>query len=184
MSDNSNIKTLNGTDLILMIEGDVSGEFQPVAHATAHSIELTRATRGISSKSTGDWDLQEYGKLSWSGSLDALMAVKDSNDIISYDQLLDLQIARTTIKIISITNTPVGIGALDENPLDAEVDTYDPQGAAAATDNVFVVGSKYYEGEVIITSMSKTASDGETATYSMSFTGSSALVPKTVTIGS
>jgi len=164
MSDNSAITTINGTDLILLIE-NATGEWQPIAHATAHTLEVTRNTRSISSKSTGDADIMEYGKYSWSGSADALVTF--SSGVINYNEY----------------NTPLGAAAAGatviDNPLDATKADYDPAGTTIV-DNPFVGGAAYREGEAIITSISMTATDGDTVTFSLSFAGASILSKGTV----
>ena len=185
MSDNSAITTINGTDLLLLVE-TATGEWQPIAHATAHSLEITRNTRSISSKSTGDADIVEYGKYTWSGSADALMTF--SSGVINYNELVDKQIDRELIKVISVINTPLGTSVADlantvlDNPLDADKADYDPLATALAdtADNPFKTGTTYREGTAIIASISMTATDGETVTFSMSFTGASALTKDTV----
>ena len=96
-----------GTDLVLMVEV-TSNNWQPVAHATSHSIEITRDAREVSSKSTGEWKTSDYGKISWSGSVDALVSFDAS--IMNYASLVAKMIARTKIKIVSVLNDPtVGI---------------------------------------------------------------------------
>lgn len=181
MSDNSAIETINGTDLLLLIE-TATGEWQPIAHATAHTLEITRNTRSISSKSTGDVDAMEYGKYTWSGSADALRTY--DTGLMNYDALVDMQIGREKIKVVSVLNTALGTATADlgatviDNPLDATKTDYDPASTTPA-DNPFKTGVKYREGEAVITSISMTATDGETVTFSMSFSGASTLDPKT-----
>jgi TP901-1 family phage major tail protein len=157
-----------GTDLVLLVEDPlVAGNWQPIAHATTHSIEITRDAREVSSKSTGEWKNSDYGKISWSGSADALVSF-DAN-IINYATLVQKQIASTKIKIISVlNNTAVS------TPLDDENDAY------LIDDDQFVLASPTYSGEAIITSVSLNAGEGENATFSLSFTGASPLTKGTV----
>jgi hypothetical protein len=83
--------------------------------------------------------------------------------------LVQKQIARTKIKIISVLNdTSVS------TPLDDEKDDY-------VIDNTqFVLASPTYSGEAIITSVSLNAGEGENATFSLSFTGASPLTKGSV----
>ena len=173
MPDNSNLETINGTDLLLLIENGTADGWQAIAHATAHSLEITRNTRSISSKSTGDVDIVEYGKYSWSGSIDGLVTF--TAGVENYNELVARQLTRQKIKIVSIANSPLPANSAN-NPLDADIDTYDPDGLIAV--NPFIDGSTYHEGTAIITSISRTATDGETVTFSMSFQGASTLDPK------
>lgn len=177
MSDNSNIETINGTDLLLLIENATADGWQAIAHATAHTLEITRKTRSISSKSTGDVDAVEYGKYTWSGSVDGLVSF--SAGIENYNELVNKQLTRQKIKVISIANSPLPTNSTN-NPLDADIDTYDPDGLISV--NPFIDGSTYHEGSAVITSINRTATDGETVTFSMSFQGASELFPKTVTV--
>ena len=175
MADNSAIETINGTDLVLLVNTGVDA-WQAVAHATAHSLEVTRNTRPVSSKTTGDVELSEYGKYTWSGSVDALMTF--ASGVSNYESLLDMQLVRTKVKIISVLNSPLPANIADQ-PLDATKLDYDPT-ATAVADNPFTDGSSYYEGTALITSLSKTATDGDTVTFSMSFSAASSLAKKTV----
>lgn len=172
---NNATSTIYGTDLIVMIE-TATDSWQQLAHATSHSVTLTRDTREVSSKSTGEWMLSDYAKISWAGSADAL-ATFDSG-VQGYNELVALMIARTKIKIISVQND-----ATIETPLDDTKLDYDPTSGSLAH-NTFVEATTYYEGEAVITDISLTAAEGETATFSMSFAGASALVPKTVVAAS
>jgi len=158
-----------GTDLLLLIE-DTAGKFQPVAHATSHSIELTRDSREVTSKSTGEWKLADYGKISWSASLDGLVSYDAG--ICNYETLAQKMISRTKVKIVSILND-----ITKETPLD------DLDNLIAINGNTFVTGSMYWEGQAIITSLSQSAGEGENATFSLSLEGATALVQKTVVAG-
>lgn len=172
---NSN-DVLYGTDLVLLV--DVSAtqdgtEFQQIAHATSHSIDISRDSRSIASKSSGEWDNKAYGKISWSGSCDGLVIFDSA--VFNYEQLADLQIERKLVKVISVNNDFI----TNMLPLDDTVADYDPLSTVAAN-NPFVAGTPYYEGDAIITSLGISAGEGDNATFTMSFEGGSALVKKTV----
>lgn len=173
MANNNDV--VNGTDLVLMVDVSVAGdgtEWQQVAHATTHSIDLTRESRGVSSKSTGEWMLERYGKISWSASLDGLILL--DSGIVNYEVLVDKMIAREVIKVISVYND------IDNGtPLEDSKDDYDPTGTTVA-ENPFKSGTPYYEGDAVILSVNKSAGEGENATFSMSLGGASALEKKTV----
>lgn len=172
--------TIFGSDLILMIFDGT--EYKPLAHATSHTIDFARGSRTVSSKSTGDYTFSEYGKASWSGSADALVSF--DADIVNYDTLLDLQIARTKIKIVSIamSNAPMDdTGALvpiDETLVET---TGLAEGDAANADSAaFLLASAYRYGDAIITSVSLSAGADDNATFSISFEGSSELLKNDV----
>lgn len=167
----NNTGVVYGSDLILMIE-TATDSWQQVAHATSHTLDISRDVREVSSKSTGEWMNKDYGKISWTASADALVSF-DSN-VINLETLLDYQIARTKIKVISVQND-----FSIETPLDDTKTDYDPA-SGAPSDNRFVTGSPYYEGEAVISSVSLTAGDNENATFSISLEGASALTKKTV----
>ena len=170
MSTNST-STIYGTDLVLMVE-TATDSWQQVAHATGHTLQLTRDTREVSSKSTGEWKNSDYAKISWSGSVDGLTSF--DSGVVGLAEFMGYMINRTKIKIISVLND-----ATNDTPLDDTKEDYDPRSSAIA-DNPFEGATTYYEGEAIITDVSQTANEGETATFSMSFQGASALTPKVV----
>jgi predicted secreted protein len=173
----NNNDVIYGTDLVLMVNvgTEQAPLWQQFAHAQSHSIDITRESRQVSSKSTGEWMLSRYGKISWSGSIEGLI-IYDAN-VFNYEQLADMQIGRDLIKVISVLND-----AEQGTPLDDAKADYDPTEAllANAAQNPFTVGTPYYEGDAIISSLGKTAGQDDNATFSLSFEGASALEKKTV----
>lgn len=171
MSDNNN-EVIYGTDLLLLVE-ITAGNWQPFAHAQSHSLDVTRDTYQVTSKSTGEWIFNRYGKISWSGSLEGL-AIYDPA-VFNFEQVLDMQIARSNIKIISVLNDPA-----NDTPLSDVKADYDPSSTADVIDNPFKTGTPYYEGEAVVSNVSKTAGEGDNATFSISFDGATKLEKKTV----
>lgn len=171
MADNNN-EVVYGTDLVLLVE-ITADNWQQVAHAQSHSIDLTRETYQVSSKSTGEWNLSRYGKISWSGSIDGLVIFDPT--VFNYEQLADLQIARTPIKVVSVLNNP-----LNGTPLDDTKADYNPADTSTLVDNPFTEGTPYYVGEAVITSLNKVAAEADNTTFTMSFEGSTKLEKKVV----
>lgn len=139
---------LNGTDFGIKVNGVL------VACANSHSIEVTNSPREVACKDSGGWDNSEYGRFSWSASVDALVnlaadpnAAADDDKRNGYNELYDLMIGKTKVTIVA---------ELDQD--------------RAGTD-VFTL-----TGTAIITSISKNAAHGDNVTFSVSFQGSGELV--------
>jgi predicted secreted protein len=162
-----------GTDLVLLVEV-TTNNWQPVAHATTHSIEITRDAREVSSKSTGEWKVSDYGKISWSGSVDALVSF--DSGLMNYATMVDKMIARTKIKIVSVLNDPSLVLA----PETVGTPLNDTRVNYTLVDTKFKNATPTYSGEAIITSISVNAGEGENVSFSMSFTGASPLVEGTI----
>lgn len=126
---------------------EVGGSLTPVAHATSHSLDVEVGTRDVSSKASGKWTESEATRMSFSGSSDGLVSYSDS---VGYHKLFELMTSRQPIEIASVLTED------GESPL---------------------AGSKMYKGEVILTSLNKSAPDNDNATYSISFTGTGPLSP-------
>jgi predicted secreted protein len=171
MGANNTTSVLFGNKLILMVKDGT--DYKPIAHATSHSIEVTRETRSIASKSVGDWNLAEHGKASWSGSADALYSVDAG--IVSYDTLLDMQIDQTRLHVISV---PLSDSPLADNVSGITDNDLAPSDGAPGA---FAEGSHYRVGEAIITNVSVNADQGDNASFSISFEGATPLTKKTVT---
>lgn len=143
---------INGGDILLYIGSSaVPGTAdQLIGCATTHSIEITNAVREVSCKGSGDWTSAEYGRFSWSISIDALVNLSDmtASDISHYQELVTLMLNKTIIAVRS------------EYDQDANGD-----GVGDGTDTYTL------SGEAIITSISKNASDNENASYSVQLQG-------------
>ena len=59
-------KVIDGKDLIMLLDG------VPIAHATSHSMDISRADRSFVSKDTGDFESGEAGRGSGTFSINAL----------------------------------------------------------------------------------------------------------------
>ena len=89
-------KVINGGDILLSVEGLV------VACATTHTIELTNTVREVSCKGSGDFASAEYGRFSWTASTDALLNLAMGANYVSYTELNQLMVTKTTVKIKSL----------------------------------------------------------------------------------
>lgn len=122
------------------------------ALAVATSCKFTISANALetSSKDSGKWTEKQAGKLSWNATSDNLFVLAD------YTTLVNAMIARTVVDLqfSSVSN--------------ADADNGVPStGWTANTDG--------YTGKAIITSIDANASDGENATYTVSFEGTGAL---------
>jgi len=88
-------KVIDGGDILLSVGGQVIG------CATSHTIEITNTVREISCKGSGDFASSEYGRFSWSVSVDALFNLYDDVNYLNYAELLDLMLSKTIVDIES-----------------------------------------------------------------------------------
>lgn len=142
---------INGTDLCLFV---VSGATKKcIALATTCSLAINMATRQISSKdSTGNWDENISGRLSWTVDSDNLFTQDLNLSAYTYDNLVDLMIARTplTITLTKVSTENMGY----------------PQ----------TVGSgKSLTGSAYITALNVNAPDQDNSTFTVSMIGTGAL---------
>lgn len=131
-----------------------------IAYATSHTLNITGNTIDISSKDHGFWGASEIGNITWEVTSENLFTDGD------YDTLFTAMLAKTPVTLVF-----------------GHAKNYNANGLAANQDNWApddTVGSKYYQGPAVITSLNLTANTGENATYSVTFTGNGALEQKTV----
>lgn len=129
-----------------------------IAYATSHTLEINGEATSTANKDEGggDWDTQEISILSWTASSENMYSTDGAGD--NFGDLFDLMVAKTPIKAVfarknqDATEVPTG-------------------GWSAETGN-------YYEGKVVISSLSLNAAVGEYATYSVQFQGVGALQKK------
>lgn len=123
-------QVVNGTDILLSVQGNIIG------CATTHSIEITNAVREVSCKGSGDWTSAEYGRFSWSVSVDALVNLYVDASVQHYDDLVTLMLAKTVVTVSSVisegldTYTMSGdaiITSISKNASDNENATYSIQ---------------------------------------------------------
>lgn len=88
-------KIIDGGDVLLYVGGSLLG------CATSHSIEVSNSTREISCKGSGDWTDTEYGRHSWTASVDALFNLYEGDGKTRYKDLLSLMLNKQTITMSS-----------------------------------------------------------------------------------
>lgn len=144
---------IQGGDLMLFLSGT------SIAYATSHTLEINGETTDTSNKDEGggSWASQEVSILSWQASSENLYSVDGEGD--NFDDLFDLMIAKEPITAVfakkssSATDVPAG--------------GWTPETAIK------------YTGQVVITSLSLNAPNGEYATYTVQFQGVGALTKTT-----
>ncbi len=134
-----------------------------IAYATSHTLEITGETTDTSNKDEGggDWASQEVNLLSWSATSENLYSLDGEGN--NFADLFDLMIAKTPIKAV--------FGKKSSNATDVPDGGWEASNASTST--------PIYEGNVVITSLSLNAPNGEYSTYTAQFQGVGALVKKT-----
>ncbi len=145
---------VKGSDLMLFEQG-TSSTYTAFAYATSHTLELTGDVMETSSKDSGKWKANQITKLSWTISSENLYSETD------YDSLVSKMIEREEIPVLF---------AIAGN---ADSDNGKPESGWTPKAN------SGYKGNVIISSISANAADGENATYSCTFTGTGPLTKVT-----
>ena len=117
---------INGTDLYMFSGGT------PIAHSTGHTLTITRATRGKSTKDSGTYVTRGKGRLTITASCSALMVYG------SFEAIIEAQAARTAVTLAFAKKTVGGavdttesyatgtffITSIDQNAPDGENATY------------------------------------------------------------
>lgn len=144
-----------GSDLMVFkSEGEGAGaSYKAFANATTCSLNLTAGALETSSKDSGKWTDKKAGKLSWSLSSENLYTSED------FKALVDAWIKREKLLVAF----DIATNADNDSGLPA---------------NGWTIGTTGYEGNVIITSLTANAPDGENATYSVTFEGTGELKPR------
>lgn len=150
-------KIIKGRDLMLF---DSNGH--SYAYATNHTLTITAETSDISSKDHGIWGASEVSKYTWEITSENLF----TSD--AYDSMFDAMLAGEAIKVRFGLKTEQA----DKSKNVADGDTALPFWTSQST---------FYEGNVIITSLTANANNGENATYSVTLTGSGSIKKTAVT---
>lgn len=147
---------INGSDLMLFVGG------KSIAFATSHSIDISMETKQVAHKDIGGghFSVAEPGLASWTVSSENLIG--DPMAGIGFDELFEMMVARTPV---------TGVFALEGDSTDFNVNKLD----AAPTAGWKAKANDGYTGEMLITSLSKSAPNGEYATMSVTFTGTGPL---------
>lgn len=150
-------KVIKGRDLMLFDDQGKSFAF-----ATSHTLSISAETADISSKDHGIWGGSEVTKFSWEITSENLYTEDN------YDDLFDLMLAGEPITV------RFGLKSQNDNSLNVADGDYD---------NWTSKNAGYYEGSVVITSLSANANNGENATYSVTFTGAGKITRHTAQQG-
>lgn len=149
MAANSIIK---GRNLMCFI-GEAAS-CKAIAYATTHTLSITGETTDISSKDHGIYGAVDVNKVTWEISSENLFTTED------FSTLFNLMTAGTQVTL------QWGINKDASLPVDT--------GTMWTIDQT----KGYYTGKAVITSLQVNANNGETATFSVTFTGAGAITYK------
>lgn len=149
---------IKGRDLMLF-----NSDGHSYAYATNHTLSITAETSDISSKDHGVWGASEVSKYSWEITTENLYTVDD------YDSLFNSMIAGTPITV------RFGLKATPADP------TMTPAEGNLALP-YWTSQNSFYQGKVIITSLTVNANNGDNATYSLTLTGVGSISKTTVNV--
>ena len=143
---------IKGGDMMLFVGG------KSIAYATSHTLEINADTTDVSNKDEGggNWATSEVNMLNWSCTSENLYSVDGEGK--KFDELFDLMIAKEPIAAVFSVKSQ----SVDEVP----------QGGWSPS-------TPKYTGNVIITSLSLNAPNGEYATFTANFQGVGALTKVT-----
>lgn len=143
---------IKGGDMMLFVNN------KSIAYATSHTLEINAETQDVSNKDEGggDWSSQEVSLLSWNASSENLYSVEGEGN--NFAELFDLMVAKTPITAV--------FSRKQGNAIDVPTGGWSPSGTK-------------YQGNVVITSLSLNAPNGEYATFTANFTGIGALTKVT-----
>ena len=156
--------TLQGQDLMVFVK-DGSG-YKSIAFATNHTLEVSMEQIDASTKDNGVgyWSNSEPGLMSWSMSTENLMSDTAENGL-SYNALFEIMLKRSTVDVVfSLQTNNIDFA----NKLNEEFTVPSTGWNYDATNN--------YQGKAYITSLNVTATNGQKATYTATFTGAGALL--------
>lgn len=156
--------TLNGSDLMVFVKNGTT--YNSVAFATSHTLDVSMEQVDASTKDNGNgyWSNSEPGMMNWSMNTENLMSDTAENGL-SYNALFELMLKRETVDVVFSLQT----NNIDyASKLDTEFEVPSTGWTHDTTNN--------YHGKAYITSLSVTATNGEKATYSATFTGAGALL--------
>lgn len=157
----------NSTDIIkgghLMVFMQISGTYKPIAFATSHSMSKQLNTNEIACKDFGDVAAVIPQNYSWTMQTDNLYSIdgyKAINDVFKNMTKVKVYFGESTYKQINPTT----------GQAEAQASIVDVDGAQE-----WGLDGFGEEGDAYITALDVTASAGENATFSATFTGSGTL---------
>lgn len=138
-------KIIKGKDLMLF---DSAGK--SFAFATNHTLTITAETTDISSKDHGIWGATEVSKYTWEIQSENLYTSE------AYSSIFDTMMQGDAIEVrFGLKATP---SPADATPADSSLANWS-------------VGTTYYAGKALITSLTANANNGDNATFSVTLTG-------------
>jgi hypothetical protein len=183
------MNTYNGTFLALLVETS-STNYKPLAHCTNHQLAVDRASREVSSKSTGKWTNREYVRIDWNISAEGMLTFHTDASNLSW--LLTQLINGTKVKVISVLLDHVTSGkapltddtaivvrdAAGDDAIDEDSTTIETTADNFYMTSVFSDDTPYaYYGQGVLANVSKVVPDGETVTFNCTIEGDGALLP-------
>lgn len=138
---------IKGRDLMLF-----NSQGHSYAYATNHTLSITAETSDISTKDHGVWGASEVSRYTWEITSENLYTEDD------YDSLFSSMISGSPITV------RFGLKAASDDP------TLTPADGNTSLP-FWTSGNTYYQGKVIITSLTVNANNGDNATYSLTLTG-------------
>jgi predicted secreted protein len=153
MSVNTN-QIVYGGDMMIFLNptGTTSTGVQPAAFSTGAKLTVNLGTREISSKDSGDWSEFAGGKFDWDASSEHLMNLSGvTGTTLSTKEVYASFVAKSPVYLALASKT--------------------------GTSPTWTISSTKVKlsGQALITSMDFNASNGETATYSISLKGTGVL---------
>lgn len=158
---------IQGGDLMLFVNTAVSGDpvYKSIGFATNHTLEINAETSDVASKDHGIWNTKEIKTFSWSCSSENLYS--NNEEGVGYVELFDYMVAKKHIKaVFSLKSAATGVAGLAV-----------PEGGWTPT---ATSGQPKLEGEMVISSLSLNAPNGDNATFTVNFEGASELKKSTV----
>ena len=142
-----------------IVKGDelmLFNDEKSIAYATSHTLTINGNAIDISSKDHGFWGASEIGNITWEITSENLFTEK------YYDILFDAMINKTKLTVAFGFASDWDVNGLTGNNTQYDLDKT----------------TSYYSGKAFVTSLTANANTGENATFSITLTGSGALVKK------
>lgn len=157
-----NDNLIKGSDVLIWV-GD-----KTIGFSQSMTISMSGEATAVSNKSAGNgWQSNILASRSWTASSDAVYAVDVYSTECSYEDLYDAYINGTSVTLSWGVNQNAGATT----------------GRVADVDkaNGWKKSGTYYTGSAIITNLELSASNDDSASYSVEFTGSGAITKATAT---
>ena len=144
---------IEGSDLMIFAQLGASGTPVSIAFATNSTLSISSESSQISSKDHGSalWNTQTISSMSWEMGTENLYSDEVNN---GFDALFDAMTSRKEVTVYFSVKSDTAF--------------------SDSTDS-WTMTAGGYTGKAYITSLQATASNGETATFTATFTGNGAL---------